>query len=129
MNVEKGLKDVIEARLTFQPEIEMGTDEDRISTEGTAKLIQEYREVARLEIEREQKEKAQEQEYNLKVMQMENDRKDKMIDRGITIAGGIGSVAVLVWGTLKTFQFEKNGTVTSKVGKLFIESFRHFIKK
>lgn len=129
MNVEKGLMDVIEARLTFQPEIEMGTDEDRISTEGTAKLIQEYREVARLEIEREQKEKAQEQEYNLKVMQMENDRKDKMIDRGITIAGGIGSVAVLVWGTLKTFQFEKNGTVTSKVGKLFIESFRHFIKK
>ena len=74
MNAHTELRQVIEDRLAYLPEIEMGTDKDKIAAESTAKLIQEYRENEKLDIERDQKERALEQEFELKKMQLENDK-------------------------------------------------------
>lgn len=128
MNVETELRQVVEDRLAYLPEIQMGTDEDKIATESTAKLLQEYRENEKLEIERDQKERALEQEFELKKMQVENDKLKCYIDTGLKIAGGIAGAGLLIGGYLIGLKFEQTGTIASKaVTKVVDKFYRKFL--
>ena len=51
---------------------------------------------------------------------MEDERKDRLVRNGITIASIVIPTAVTIWGTLKSFKFEETGTVTTTIGRGFI---------
>ena len=110
MNADTELRQVIEDRLAYLPEIEMGTDKDKIAAEATAKLIQEYRENEKLDIERDQKERALEQEFELKKMQLENDKQKCYIDTGLKIVGAVA----LIGGFFLGLKYEQTGTIVTK---------------
>ena len=52
--------------------------------------------------------------------QLESERKDRIIKNCISIAGIIIPVIVTIWGTKKSFEFEKEGTITTIMGRGFI---------
>jgi hypothetical protein len=43
-----------------------------------------------------------------------------MIQNGITVGSIVVSTVVTIWGTLASFKFEKEGTVTTILGRQFI---------
>lgn len=79
------------------------------------------------EFEREFKEKQAEEskaqaefDKKLKLKQMEEDRTDRWIKNGIAIVGIILPIGLSVWGTFKSFEFEKEGTITTIMGRGYI---------
>jgi len=84
--------------------------------EGIAKLLDKRIELERIKIESEDRQK----EIDLKQAQMEEDRKDRLI-KNIIAAVSVGApIGVIVWGTIKSFEFEEKGTVTTIMGRGFI---------
>lgn len=57
---------------------------------------------------------------NVKVSQMREDRKDRLIKDAISIAGIVIPTLVTIWGTVKSIKFEQTGTITTIVGRGFI---------
>lgn len=58
-------------------------------------------------------------EKNLKLKLAEDERKDRKIKNCITVGGIVLPIIVTIWGTYKTFEFEREGTVTTILGRGF----------
>ena len=58
---------------------------------------------------------------------MAEDRMDRWVKNILTGVGIVSSTALAVWGTLKSFEFEKEGTVTTIMGRGWVN--RLFGKK
>ena len=56
-----------------------------------------------------------------RVQQAEDERKDRKLKNGISVAGIVIPIVVTIWGTLKTLKFEETGTVTTIMGRGFIQ--------
>ena len=54
------------------------------------------------------------------VDKMEEEKKDRLVKNCISIGGIVLPVAVTIWGTLKSLKFEESGTVTTIMGRGFI---------
>ena len=112
MSVKNLLCDEIKDELDLLGSIGVGSDDHKPATDDVAKLMDRYIELEKLDIERE--------ELKLKLAQMEEDKKDRFIKNCLAAAGIIIPVGVTIWGTLKSFKFEQEGTITTIMGRGFI---------
>jgi hypothetical protein len=112
MNVKALLGDEIKEETEFLKAIGVGTDDHKLATDDLTKLVDRYVDLEKLDIERE--------EIKLKIAQMEEDKKDRWIKNCLSAAGIIIPVGVTIWGTLKSFKFEQEGTITTIMGRGFI---------
>lgn len=138
MDIETLLHEEIESELQTLGELDAGSSEYKAVVDGLTKLIDRAIEMDKFniahnekleerEFEKEQKLKQMEEERlereferNHKVMQMEEEKKDRFI-KNVLNGVGIGlPVAVTIWGTLKSLKFEETGTVTTLIGRGFI---------
>ena len=109
MSVEDLIMEEIE-KLTEELEgLKAGTDEYKAVADRLDKLMSKAIEMGKVNIEAEQKAK-----------EMEDERTDRLIRNGISIAGIVLPVAVTIWGTIRSLKFEENGTVTTIMGRGFI---------
>lgn len=104
---------------------EAAEEKERFEREFKEKQAKEA--IAQAEFERKFKEKQAEEtkaqaefEQKLKIHQIEEDRIDRWIKNGIAIAGIILPIGLTVWGTYKSFEFEKDGTITTIMGRGYI---------
>ena len=58
------------------------------------------------------------QDFRLK--QLEEERRDRFVRDCVAIAGVAVPAVITIWGTLKSFEFEKEGTITTAIGRGFI---------
>lgn len=140
MDIETLLHDEIESELQTLGELDAGSNEYKTVVDGLTKLLDKAIEMDKFNIAREEKleerefEKEQklkqmeeerldrEFERNHKIKQMEEEKKDRLIKNGITVGGIVLPVIVTIWGTLKSLKFEETGTVTTLVGRGFINN-------
>lgn len=121
--IETLLKQEIEDEFDGLGHIELGSNEYKTTVDGLTKLVDRAIELEKLNIEDEKRLEAQkdkEFENELKIKQMESERKDQKAKNYIAVAGIVVPVVVTVWGTLKSFKFEETGTVTTIMGRGFI---------
>lgn len=109
MNIETKLHEELAEELDYLKKMDVGTDEYKATVEGLTKLMDRALEMERLNSENAEKERAREDE-----------RKDRWVRHGLTAFGIVLPVAVTIWGTLKSFEFEKEGTITTLMGKGFM---------
>ena len=109
MSIETKLGYEIENRFTDLEKMEAGTEEYTKTVEGLAKLLEKQIEFEKLEAEK-----------NEKIQEHEENRKERWVKNGIAIAGIVIPTAVTIWGTVKSFEFEKEGTITTIMGRGFI---------
>lgn len=145
MNIDTLLNAEIESEFEKLKDIKVGTDEYKTTVDGLVKLTDRAIEIEKLNVQAEEKEKARQEEQarvefeqnlkqeqfeqtkaqaedeaELKLKQMEEDRKDRFIKNCISVAGIVLPVVVTIWGTKKSFEFEKEGTITTIMGRGFI---------
>lgn len=132
------LKNEIETELNTIGEMDMGSEEQSKAVGDLTKLLDRAIELEKIEVDKQQKELNREIEYEkmenelrLKEQAQEFDRelkekqrKDENIDRavkntltGVSIIGGFG---LTIWGTIKSIKFEETGTITTIMGRGFI---------
>ena len=116
MKIKETLYKEIEDELQALNEIEVGTDEYKASVDGVTKLLDRAIEIEKHEAEM----KEREAERIAKNIQVAEEQKDRVVKNYISAGGVVLPLLVTIWGTLKSFQFEKDGTVTTIMGRGFI---------
>ena len=119
-NIETLLHEEIQDGFDALSKMERGTEIHKTTVDEVAKLFDKAIEIEKIEIEAKDKAKSREIESSLKRAQMEEDRKDRRVKNGIAIGGIVLPLAVTIWGTFKTLKFEEEGTVTTMMGRGFI---------
>lgn len=109
MDIEKILHDEIVFELEELKEMEPGTEKHKETIEGVTKLVDRAIEMDKLNIEHDEKEK-----------QVARDEKDRLIKNCIAVAGIVIPCLITVWGTCKSLEFEKEGTITTIMGRGFV---------
>ena len=116
MKIKETLYKEIEDELQALNEIEVGTDEYKSSVDGVTKLLDRAIEIEKHEAEM----KEREAERIAKNIQVAEEQKDRVVKNYISAGGIVLPLLVTIWGTLKSFKFEKDGTVTTIMGRGFI---------
>ena len=116
MKIKETLYKEIEDELQTLSEIEVGTDEYKSSVDGVTKLLDRAIEIEKHEAEM----KEREAERIAKNIQVAEEQKDRVVKNYISAGGVVLPLLVTIWGTLKSFRFEKDGTVTTIMGRGFI---------
>ena len=116
MEIETMLRKQLVSELNDLKETEAGSDQRRATVDELTKLMDRAIKMEELGIERE----AKENDRLLKIQQMDEDRKDRLVKNCMTAAGIILPVMLTVWGTLTSLKFEEEGTVTTIVGRGFV---------
>lgn len=116
MKIKETLYKEIEDELQALTEIEVGTDEYKSSVDGVTKLLDRAIEIEKHEAEM----KEREAERIAKNIQVAEEQKDRVVKNYISAGGVVLPLLVTIWGTLKSFKFEKDGTVTTIMGRGFI---------
>ena len=120
-NLKKMLHEEIDSQFDGLEGIEIGSEAYRNAVDGLSKLMDREIEISKLQAEREDKLESRAIETRLKNRQLMDDKTDKIIRNGLTAAGLVVTAGLTVWGTLKTFKFEETGTITSSIGRGFIQ--------
>lgn len=109
-NIETLLHEEIADRFNELNGMKAGTPEFKETVDSVAKLMDRAIEIERLDNEIEDKAETQKEE-----------KKDRLIRNIIAAAGVIIPTLVTVWGTKKSFEFEKEGTITTIMGRGFLQ--------
>lgn len=121
MNIEELLNDEIQDELENLSKMELGSDTYKVTVEGLTKLVDKSIELEKVRLEMSDKAENRETELDLKHQQIQNEKRDQVVRNGIAIAGLIVPTIITIWGTLKTLKFEETGTVTTIMGRGFIQ--------
>lgn len=116
MRIENLLRGEIESEFEKLNEMEIGTEKYKVTVDGLVKLIEKAIDIEKIETEVESKNA----DMAFKTKQMEDENKDRFVKNVIAVAGIIVPVGVTIWGTLASFDFEKEGTVTTIMGRGFM---------
>ena len=120
MKNEQLLHDEIEDEFNCLKDLEVGTEQYKVTVDGLVKLVDRAIEIDKLNLEAEEKSKNRKNDKEFKQQQMEDEKKDRLIRNCISAAGIIIPSLLTIWGTFKTFKFEQEGTVTTIMGRGFI---------
>lgn len=110
-------------------ETRVGTDEYTNTVNGLTKLMDKANEMDKIASEHELKAKALENEREMKLRQMLDERKDKVVKNVLTGVSIVSGVGVAVWGTVKSLKFEETQTVTTLIGKGWLNSITKLLPK
>lgn len=114
------LNEEIQQKIEKMGELEVGTEEYKLAADSVSKLMEKAIEIDKLEIEAYDRERAREDENDFRERQLKEDKKDRLVKNILTGAGIAIPVMVTIWGTLASFKFEETGTVTTIVGRGFL---------
>ena len=138
MEIETLLHEEIESELQTLGEMEVGTNEYKTVVDGLTKLIDRAIEMDKFNIDHEEKNSEREFERALKLQQIEEerlerefereyklkqvneDKKDRLIKNVLTGFSITLPLIITIWGTNKSLKFEETGTVTTIMGRGFI---------
>lgn len=112
----------IEDELDELSKMEVGTDQHKIAVDELTRLMDRAIELEKVENDAEDKKETRENENTLRLKQMEDEKKDRLIKNCLTGASIISGIGVTIWGALKSWKFEETGTVTSTAGRKFISN-------
>ena len=101
-------------------EMEVGSDTYRTAADVILKMADRAIEVEKIEADCAEKAAAREQEVALKNAQMAEEKKHRLVTHVLTAAGIIVPAVLTVWGTVKSFEFERDGTVTTILGRKLV---------
>ncbi len=120
MSIEHQLNEEIVAKLDDLKDLAVDSKEFTTAVDGLTKLMDKSIEFEKLEVDRRDKDESRENDKELRLKQMEEDHKNRIIGHCLTGAGIAIPAGLTIWGTLKTLKFEEVGSITTTIGRGFI---------
>ena len=119
--LETLLNEEIKDEFSEVSKLEVGSDKYKVAVDGLAKLCDRAIELEKFKSEQEFKREQHEVETRMKEEQTKEEIKDRKIKNGLTAASIGAPAALAVWGTLKSIKFEETGTITTLMGRGWIQ--------
>ena len=120
MRIETALHEEIHKELSELGRFELGSDTYRATVDGVTKLMDRAIEIDKFNREHEDNEENREFDKHIRLKQMRDERRDQKVKNVISVFAIVIPAALTVWGTVKSIQFEKDGTITTIMGRGFI---------
>lgn len=117
MSIRTLLNEEIKNEFNDLKKMELGSETYKTTVDGLTKLVDRAIELERIDVE--QNENYENRQVELS--KIEDDRKDQFVRNILTGAGIIIPTVVTIWGTIKSINFEKEGTITTIMGRGFIQ--------
>lgn len=117
MSMETMLQVEIEDKFNALAKMDPGTKEYECAVGSITKLMDKVIELEKLDMSETQSEK-----------QMEEDRKARLTKNCIDIGAVVLPLLVTIWGARASFKFEETGTITTGVGRKFMDKLISFKK-
>ena len=118
MDIEKMLHEEIARDFDKLREADLGTDEYRAGVDSITKMVDRAIELQKIE-----------SDVELKKAEHKIDKRNRLIGHGITLLSTLSGIGVVVWGTVKSIKFEETGTITTTMGRNFINGIGKFLPK
>ena len=119
-NIESLLHKEIQERLGDIGKMEIGSEEYKKAVDSVTKLVEKAIEIDKFNNDCVVSEKTREFEEELKVAQVVGEQRDRLIKNILTGCGIAVPAGLTIWGTLKSLKFEETGTITTAIGRGFI---------
>lgn len=120
-NIETLLHEEIENEFEILGDMTVGSDEYETAVNGLTKLYDRAIELEKLKTETELKQDQQNVDTELRAEQLKDERRDRVVKNVLTGAGIGIPAAITIWGTIKSIKFEETGTITTIMGRGFIQ--------
>ena len=120
MNIERLLRKEIVDELEMLSKIQIGSEDYKSAVDGLTKLMDKAIEMEKFDREMDEKTKSREDEKYLRIQELYENQKNRKLSNYIAIGGLVVPAILTVWGTIKTINFEKEGTITTIMGRGFI---------
>ncbi len=117
MSVRSNLVEEFESELKELSKMAIGTDTYKTTVDGVTKLADRIIEIEKNEKELAAQIDAQEREYAIKVQQLKDEKRDRLIKNCITVGTFIGGITVYGLAFIASTNFEREGTFTTEGGK------------
>ena len=122
-DIKERLDTEISSKLDCLSSMDVNSDEYKTAVDSISKLIDRRNEMEKIELEATKQRISEMVEINKIEAEKEltvHNKKDQIIKHAISIGSIVIPVFVTVWGTYKTLKFEETGTVTTIMGRGFI---------
>lgn len=113
MSIPTKLEIEIDDTFEAMARMDKGSEQHRIAADGCGKLLDRAIEIERLEDEREERKLAHKKEQI-----------DFWVNTGLKVLKLGAEIGVVAWGTILCLNFEKTGSVTTRVGGGFLNALR-----
>ena len=110
MNMQTVLEVEIEEKFNSLASMDPGSTEYTNAVDSLTKLIDKTIEIEKLNTTEEQNK-----------TQLVEERKSRLVKNCIDIGSIVLPLIVTIWGTKATFKFEETGSITTSVGRKFID--------
>lgn len=118
--VETLLEEEITREFKVLSDLETGTVEYKTTVDGLDKLMGRAIEIDAEKAARKEKRESTNSENYYRTQQLEADDKDRLVKNVLSAVSIIGGFALTVWGTKTSIKFEETGTITTIMGRGFI---------
>lgn len=109
MEIRDLLNDRIQDELAYLGGIDASSEEYVKAVDGVTKLMDRAIEFEKISIEDARKAEV-----------IDDERKDRLVKNCISVAGIVIPIGVAIWGTVVSINFEKEGTITTVMGRGWI---------
>ena len=116
MSIAHKLREEFFSEMDELSKIAVGTEEYRIAVEGVTKIADRLLESDKQKTEHEEHIRNQDIDKELRLKQLEDERKDRKYKNAIVVADSAGKIVVTVIGVVTLLTFEEKGTITSRLG-------------
>ena len=117
MSMQEMLNEEIKTEFEALKKAKPGDDTHRATVDSLAKLMDRAIELKRIETNSEELYNSREVETDLKIQQMNDEKKDRLIKNIMAGARDVAMIGVAIWGTVASMNFEKEGTITTSAGR------------
>lgn len=119
MTIEGMLREEIQDEFENLAKMEVGTDQYKTTVDGLTKLVDRVVEMEKIDLEHERETERQKADEELKAKQLKVDKTDKIIRNVLTGVSVISGIAVTIWGTLYTTNYEQTDSPTTTAERKF----------
>lgn len=121
MNIETLLYDAIETDFDVMATEELGSEKRKAAVDELTKLMDRAIEMEKVNNDCVDKQEIRENDKLVKVQQLSDDNRDRLIKNIIGAAGIVLPLMVTIWGTKASMAFEKEETFTTIMGRGFVQ--------
>ena len=119
--IKRLLREELQNELKDLSKMNFDGDEYKVTLNGITQLIDRLNDMEKIDIEREDKVETRAMEEHFRRQQMREDRIDRLVKNILTGVGITLPIVVSIWGTFKSFEFEREGTITTIMGRSWIQ--------
>ena len=117
MCMEKMLDEEIKTEFEVLKKAKPGDETHKATVDSLTKLMDKAIELRKIDATAAEENTTRTIETDLKLKQMQDEKKDRFVKNVMTGAKDVAIIAVTIWGTVASMNFEREGTITTSAGR------------